>query len=453
MNILRKLSLMLVLALPLAANAAPRTPFTDAEIDQLLAPIALYPDTVLSHVLIAATVPEDVSAAANWVYRHPHLRGQEAVDAVERYDWDPSVKALVAFPEVIERMDEDPDWTEDLGLAFLEQEEIVMDRVQYLRDKAYDNGSLDDLEHVRVVREREYIYIEPAVTRVVYVPYYNPLYVYGHWWWASYPPHCWNWWGGYPARYYGHSAFFWGVSYHVGPTWYAGSFNWRNRHVVVTRPHRHYAPSPGYSGRSTMRRETIHLSERQARHNSAGRPAGTPRGNTVVRRGHERHDEGATHVPQGRREARRDYTEVRAQLTARRGNSQRSDANRRDERSSAGDRVARADVQRSSEDRRQDLRAESRQSPRVRSESRPQPRVDREARAVERAPERAIRAERSTPRSEPRGESRSEPRSQPSNEPRSESRGESRGVEGRGGDRGDGGRGNSNGGGSRMRIR
>ncbi|MGH8482457.1 MAG: DUF3300 domain-containing protein, partial [Nevskiaceae bacterium] len=350
MNALRKLSLTLLLALPLAVAAAqrPATPFTDAEIDQLLAPVALYPDAVLSHVLIAATVPEDVAAAADWIERHPDLRGQEAVDAVERYGWDPSVKALVAFPEVIERMDEDPDWTEDLGLAFLEQEEVVMDRVQYLRDRADDNGALDDVEHVRVVREREYIYIEPAVSRVVYVPYYDPWYVYGTWWWPSYPPHRWTWWAGYPVGYYRGPGFYWGISYHLGPTWYASSFNWRHRHVVVTRPHRHYAPSPGYSGRSSMRRDTAHVDSRAQRHDSHGRPQNARRPDPPVRRGHDRHDEGDVHRPQGNR-SRRTWTEVHAGLTARRHESPaRADSGR-------GDRApGRADSRRNDSKERRD---------------------------------------------------------------------------------------------------
>ena len=140
---LMKWSAALLLSLPLAANAAvsrPATPFTDAELDQMLAPIALYPDAVLSHVLIAATVPDEVEVAAEWSRRHPDLTGQKAVDAVEGREWDPSVKALVAFPDVLARMDDDPEWTEDLGDAFLDQEGDVMDRVQYLRDRADANG-------------------------------------------------------------------------------------------------------------------------------------------------------------------------------------------------------------------------------------------------------------------------------------------------------------------------
>jgi len=256
MNTLIKWSAGLLLSLPLAAGAVsrPATPFTDAELDQMLAPIALYPDAVLSHVLIAATVPDDVEAAAEWSRRHPDLSGQAAVNAVESRDWDPSVKALVAFPDVLERMDDDPEWTEDLGEAFLDQEADVMDRVQYLRDRADAEGTLESVEHVRVVREREYIYLEPAVASVVYVPYYDPWFVYGSWWWPYYPPHHWSFWAGYPVHHYhGGAVFYWGTGFRLGPSYYYSRFNWRDRHVVVTRPHRNYQPTPGYSGGSDVR--------------------------------------------------------------------------------------------------------------------------------------------------------------------------------------------------------
>ena len=399
MNILRKLSLSVLLALPLAAGAAarPATPFTDAEIDQMLAPVALYPDAVLSHVLIAATVPDDVDAAAEWLDRHPEVKDQAAVDAVERMPWDPSVKALVAFPDVIDRMHDDPDWTEDLGLAFLEQEGDVMDRVQVLRDRADDNGTLDDVEHVKVVREKEYIYIEPAESRVVYVPYYDPWYVYGSWWWASYPPHCWNWWGGYPARYYGHSAFFWGVSYHYGPSWYVGSFNWPRRHVVVTRPHRYYTPSPGYSGRSTMRRDNVHHDLRRS-HDSRGwrqdtrtRPGQESRDATPVRRGHRNHDDsGGTHLPQSPRGGnRRNWSEVNAHLSEGRTARREDSSHRAYESARNGGTTRRADnpqrrdgwlrgerATRPVEDSR-GRRSQSTERGEVRRESRPQSRPER----------------------------------------------------------------------------
>lgn len=247
-------SLMLGLAL-----SAPMTPaaagdrYGPAELDRLLAPIALYPDSVLSHVLIAATYPLEVVQAARWSRAHPELSGEDAVDTVEDEDWDPSVKALVAFPEVLARMDEDLDWTEQLGAAFLAQEGDVMDRVQVLRTHAYEAGRLDSLEHVRVIREREYIYIEPAVRHLVFVPYYDPWYVYGSWWWPEYPPYCWRTWGGHAVGYY-RPGFHWGVGFRLAPTFYFTSFHWPARYVVVTHDYRRSRPI--YSGRDVPRHES-----------------------------------------------------------------------------------------------------------------------------------------------------------------------------------------------------
>ena len=365
MKTLVKGCLGLVLALPLAVAAAmsrPATPFTDAELDQLLAPIALYPDTVLSHVLIAATVPEEVEEAADWSNRHPDLRGQAAVDAVARMDWDPSVKALVAFPEILEQMQEDPEWTENLGEAFLEQEAVVMDRVQYLRDRADASGNLESTEHVRVVREREYIYLEPAVASYVYVPYYDPWYVYGSWWWPYYPPHCWSFWAGRPVSYYGgyRTGFYWGFGFHLAPTYYWGRFNWPHRQVIVTRPHRFFAPTPGFHGHSNVRRDRV------AEHRWGG---GSDR--RADRRSDRRADR-----PEWRRDTRRNGPprEVNSprsiERSPRNGSSRAARNSRGDERGWRGRRSSASDVQRELGNRRasrpsaEPVSRESRGSPR-----------------------------------------------------------------------------------------
>jgi hypothetical protein len=247
MNTIKTVVTSLVLA-AFAALAQPAAAhsdhYADADIDRLLAPVALYPDTVLSHVLIAATYPDDVHAAARWSRNHPKLSGEDAVEAVDGQDWDPSVKALVAFPELLARMDEDGEWTEHLGDAFAKQEGGVMDRVQYLRQRAYDAGTLNSLEHVRVVREREYIYIEPAVTEIIYVPYYDPWYAYGTWWWPAYPPYYWHTWYGRPRSYY-RTGFYWGIGFPIAPRFYFTTFYWPQRYVVVSHDYRR----PIYSSR------------------------------------------------------------------------------------------------------------------------------------------------------------------------------------------------------------
>ena len=195
-NLMLKLSQLLTAAVLLLSTAtlalAEDDMLSQAELDQMLAPIALYPDTVLTHVLIAATYPLEVVQASRWAKAHPKLTGDNAVRAVEDKNWDPSVKALVAFPQLLERLSSDLDWTEQLGEAFLADETQVLASIQTLRQKAYANGTLRNNDQMVVEREREIIVIEPARKEVVYVPVYDTRVVYGDWWWPSYPPvHLW----------------------------------------------------------------------------------------------------------------------------------------------------------------------------------------------------------------------------------------------------------------------
>ncbi|AKS41646.1 DUF3300 domain-containing protein [Wenzhouxiangella marina] len=248
------LALGLATTLFVPAVSAQEEPFSQAELDAMLAPIALYPDSVLSHVLIAATYPLEVVQAARWSLENPDLSGEAAVIAVEDFDWDPSVKALTAFPELLARMDEDIEWTQRLGDAFLIQEGEVIAAIQDLRDRAYAQGHLRSNEHVRVVREERVIYIEPARTRTVYVPYYDPYVVYGSWWWDAYPPVVWH----YRRPSIGVS-FYWGTGYRIAPSFYFSSFHWARREVVVVH-HHHYPRGRHFrSGREVARyREARH---------------------------------------------------------------------------------------------------------------------------------------------------------------------------------------------------
>jgi hypothetical protein len=189
-------SLLLVSSLfsgPLAAAEKSDT-FKAEELDQMLAPIALYPDSLLAQVLMASTYPADVSEAAKWSATHPDQQGDAAVGAVSDQTWDPSVKSLVAFPQVLATMDQDPDWVQNVGDAFLAQPEAVMNSVQRLRSAAHKQGNLESNEQQKVVVEeapqtqQSVIVIEPADPQVVYVPTYNPTVVYGPWWYPHYPP-------------------------------------------------------------------------------------------------------------------------------------------------------------------------------------------------------------------------------------------------------------------------
>jgi hypothetical protein len=235
--------LALLLAAPAAfAQAAPARVYTQAQLDQMLAPIALYPDPLLSQILMAATYPLEVVQAARWSDVHPGLQGDEAVRAVEYKDWDPSVKSLVAFPRVLAMMDQRLDWTQELGEAFLEQEPYVMDTVQRLRERALAAGNLTSNEGILVSQQGGTIIIEPANPLVVYVPYYDPLLVYGGWWWPAYPPVRWAPWPGYAVRPGISVSIYLGGGVRVSTGFFFGAFDWRQRQVNIVRQTYYYRP-------------------------------------------------------------------------------------------------------------------------------------------------------------------------------------------------------------------
>ena len=193
----RWMTLLLVVAPLLIAwpsRAQENDTFTAEELDQMLAPIALYPDPLLAQVLMACTYPAEVAEAAQWSQSNTAQKGDAAVTAVQDKPWDPSVKSLVAFPQALATMDQQPDWVQKVGDAFLSQPNEVMDSVQRLRAAAQESGNLEsNAQHQVIVEEapqtqQTIIKIEPVDPQVVYVPAYNPTVVYGTWWYPSYPP-------------------------------------------------------------------------------------------------------------------------------------------------------------------------------------------------------------------------------------------------------------------------
>lgn len=218
-----------------------------AQLEQVLAPIALYPDVVLSHILIAATYPLEVVQAQRWSANNPDLEGSEAVEAVDHKAWDPSVRALVAFPRILERMSADLDWTQQLGDSFLQNEAAVLASVQSLRQRAYQFGSLDDLERMSVSRDGESIVIQPIEREVVYLPYYDSRSVYGDWPWSHYSPVYWN--SPYHAAYRDnrrYHPFYWGPRISISFGFFFNTFHWHNRHVVRI-PYQQYRPRQYYN--------------------------------------------------------------------------------------------------------------------------------------------------------------------------------------------------------------
>lgn len=183
----------LCLGLAVCMPAAAQTKLDNGQLDQLMAPVALYPDSLLSQILMGATYPDDVAAAAKWSAAHTSESGDQAVKAVEGEAWDPSVKSLVAFPSVMDMMGRQPDWVKSVGDAFLAQPDAVMDSVQRLRTQAQKAGNLKSTPQQTVTtnttNEKTVVVIEPADPQVVYVPSYNPTVVYGAWAYPSYPPY------------------------------------------------------------------------------------------------------------------------------------------------------------------------------------------------------------------------------------------------------------------------
>ena len=236
--VVRSLALLLAAAVTFGqASAQDRVAFRQAELDQMLAPVALYPDPLLSQILMASTYPLEVVQAARWSRANPGLEGQDAVQAVESREWDPSVKSLTAFPQILAMMDEKLDWTERLGEAFLAQQADVMDSVQALRLRAEAAGNLRSNEQMRVTRQGEAIVIRQPAPEIVYVPYYDPVVVYGPWLWPAYPPVYWA----PPRAYYvvpaHRPAFLWGHGIAISLNFFFGQPDWHRRHVTVVHPH------------------------------------------------------------------------------------------------------------------------------------------------------------------------------------------------------------------------
>ena len=170
----------------------PSQNYSKEELAQMLAPIALYPDALLSQVLMASTYPIEVIEADRWVKRNPELKDEALDDALLPQDWDPSVKALCHFPAILALMSEKISETTNIGNAFLAQEEEVMAMVQELRAKAYAQGNLTTNSEQKILVEKETIIIQPAAPGVIYVPYYDPYSIYGPWWYPNHPPYYWG---------------------------------------------------------------------------------------------------------------------------------------------------------------------------------------------------------------------------------------------------------------------
>jgi len=213
----------------------PAEPLTPDQLDNLVAPIALYPDNILSQILAASTYPLEIVEAQQWLQQNRNLSGQKLLEAARKEKWDPSIQALVVFPDVLGRLNQDVRWTTDLGNAFLAQQADVMSAVQRMRGKAEANGKLKTTPQQTVSTESQNgqsaIAIQPVDPQVVYVPVYDPAYIWGPPLIGFYPPLI------YPGigfgfgflpgisigAYFGGFGIWGGYGWGWGPNWFGGS--------------------------------------------------------------------------------------------------------------------------------------------------------------------------------------------------------------------------------------
>ncbi len=223
------------------------------QLQQLVAPIALYPDSLVAQILAASTFPEQVVEADRWVQANPNLRGEGLGQAVDQQPWDPSVKALTAFPSVLGNMDKNLAWTSSLGDAYYNDQQDVLNAVQVMRQRAQEADDLKTTPQQTVATQGATIIIQPANPNVVYVPAYDPWLAYGA------PIMAWPGWYPYPGIWFGGPYLSFGVGFGIGffggygwgwPHW---GFDWNNRAVLYNH-NRYYSQSNTFYNRNSYYR-------------------------------------------------------------------------------------------------------------------------------------------------------------------------------------------------------
>lgn len=199
---------------PSAAQYAARTP---AQLEQLVAPIALYPDALVAQILAASAYPTQIADAERYLQQNPGLKGTELAQNVDRQSWDQSVKALTEFPAVLANMDKNSSWTMALGDAYASRGQEVLNEVQVMRQRAQQAGNLNTDSHQKVTTEGNTIAIQPADPQIVYVPMYDPWFAYGS------PLVAWPGWYGYPGLFWDGPGIGFGFGYGIG---FFGGFGW-----------------------------------------------------------------------------------------------------------------------------------------------------------------------------------------------------------------------------------
>jgi uncharacterized membrane protein YgcG len=272
-----------------AAPAPPYTQQTPEQLQQLVAPIALYPDSLVAQILAASTFPEQVVEADRWVQANPDLKGDALAQAVDQQPWDPSVKALAAFPTVLGNMDKNLSWTSSLGDAYYNQQQEVMDAVQVMRQRAQAAGNLKTTEQQTVKTQGSAIDIEPASPEIVYVPAYDPWLVYGD------PILAWPGWYPYPGIWFGGPYLSFGYGFGIGYFggfgwgWNNWGFDWYNRYAIYNNG-RYYSRSNTFYNRNAFYRGGAArpgaFDARGGAFNRPGAPARPFNGDTHAARGY-----------------------------------------------------------------------------------------------------------------------------------------------------------------------
>ena len=198
-------------------SQAPPAKQSPQELQQLVAPVALYPDALVAQVLAASTYPTQIVEAERWMQSHSDLKGDKLAKEVDKQNWDPSLKALAQFPSVLENMDKNLSWTSSLGEAYVNQPQDVTDAVQTLRQEARKAGHLNNNEQEKVTTQGNTIIIEPANPQVVYVPAYDPWLVYGA------PIVAYPGWYPVPGIFWGGVGLSFGIGFGIG---FFGGFGW-----------------------------------------------------------------------------------------------------------------------------------------------------------------------------------------------------------------------------------
>ena len=275
-------------------SPAPPVRLSPQELQQLVAPIALYPDGLVAQVLAASTYPTEIVEADRWMQDHSDLKGEKLADEVNKQSWDPSVKALTQFPSVLENMDKNLSWTSSLGDAYVNQSQDVTGAVQIMRQKARNTGHLNNNEQQKVTTQGNAIIIQPANPDVVYVPAYDPWLVYGD------PIVAYPGWVPVPGIFYGGPSIYFGGGFGIG---FFGGFGWGwhhwdydwHHHGAIYNHNTYISHSRTIINRNNFNHNTFNHNGGNFNHGNAFHGSGPGGGNPGFHGGPPSHPQPGTH--------------------------------------------------------------------------------------------------------------------------------------------------------------